>query len=166
MMGTTIQMTSGQIDETLLIESSTTIVDESETSSNAVESTTLVVAMPGTQPSDDNIALIGGIVGGVVALFLIIGLIAFIVTRNRRKAANNQDQPSNRNDVSMAPAQASSSNYGRISARPASSHYDESFLKHSPATQHYDDAGVLTNNTYGIANIASDANYEKSNIVL
>jgi hypothetical protein len=102
MMGTTIQMTSGQIDETSLIESSTTIVDESETSSNAVESTTLVVAMPGTQPSDDNIALIGGIVGGVVALFLIIGLIAFIVTRNR----------------------------------------------------------------YGIANLASDANYEKSNIVL
>jgi hypothetical protein len=116
-----------------------------------------------TQPSDDNTALIGGVVGGVVALLIVVGVIAFLVSRNQR---NNQYQPSNRNDTSMAPAQASSSNYGKINVQPASSHYDESFLSHSTATQHYDDAGVLTNNTYGIANIASDANYEKSNIEL
>jgi cytoskeletal protein RodZ len=78
--------------------------------------------------------LIGGVVGGVVALLIVVGVIAFIVTRNRRKAANNQDQPSNRNDVSMAPAQASSSNYGKINVQPASSHYDESFLTHSPSS--------------------------------
>jgi predicted lipid-binding transport protein (Tim44 family) len=82
--------------------------------------------MPGTQPSDDNIALIGGVVGGVVALLIVVGVIAFIVSRNRRKVANNQPRVQ-QNDVSMAPAQASASNYGRISTRPASSHYDESF---------------------------------------
>jgi hypothetical protein len=46
-----------------------------------------------------------------------------------------QDQASNRNDVSMVPAQASSSNYGKINVQPASNDYDESFLKHSPATK-------------------------------
>jgi hypothetical protein len=152
--GQTYTSSSSTKDETVIRESETP-----SSTTNAVGSTTLVVAMPGTQPSDDNIALIGGIVGGVVALLIAVGVIAFIVSRNRRKAA--QDQPSNRNDVSMAPAQASSSNYGRISAQPASNHYDESFLSHSTATQHYDDAGVLTNNTYGIAN-ANQTNYDDS----
>jgi uncharacterized protein HemX len=151
MMGTTIPMTSRQIDETTLIESST-----SSSTTNAVESTTVIIAMPATtQPSDDNIALIGGVVGGVVALLIVVGVIAFLVSRNRRKAANSQ-QRVQQNDVSMAPAQASASNYGRINVQPASSQYDESFLKHSPATQHNDDAGVLTTNNYGIGNIASD----------
>jgi hypothetical protein len=48
------------------------------------------------------------------------------VSRNRREAANNQDQKKqkkkkmNQNEVSMAPAQASSSNYGRINVQSAS----------------------------------------------
>jgi predicted lipid-binding transport protein (Tim44 family) len=108
--------------------------------------------MPSTQPSDDNTALIGGVVGGVVALFLIIGLIAFIVSRNRRKVANKQDQPSNRNDVSMAPAQASSSNYGKINVQPASNHYDESFF-------------VLANNNYGIVANANQTNYDDPSVL-
>lgn len=37
---------------------------------------------------DDNAALIGGIVGGVVALLLIGGLIAFLVVRSRRSVNN------------------------------------------------------------------------------
>jgi hypothetical protein len=41
------------------------------------------------QPSDDNAALIGGIVGGVVALLLIGGLIAFIALRSRRNVTQN-----------------------------------------------------------------------------
>jgi hypothetical protein len=45
-------------------------------------------------PSDvnDNIALIGGIVGGIVGLLLVGGLIAFLVTRSRRPA---NDEPNN-----------------------------------------------------------------------
>jgi hypothetical protein len=120
--------------------------------------------MPATQPSDDNSALIGGIVGGVVALLIVVGVIAFIVMRNR-KAANYQ--PPQQNDVSMVPPQASASNYGRISARPVSSHYDESFLTHSPATN-YDDAGVLANNNYGIANANANAiqtNYDDPSVL-
>jgi hypothetical protein len=118
--------------------------------------------MSATQPSDDNTALIGGIVGGVVALLIVVGVIAFIImSRNRHEA---QDQPSNRSDVSMVPAQASSSNYGKINVQPASNVYDESFLKHSPATQNYDDAGVLTNNNYGIAN-ANQTNYDDPSVL-
>jgi hypothetical protein len=46
--------------------------------------------MSATQPSDDNTALIGGIVGGVVALLIVVGVIAFIVLRNRKAKANQQ----------------------------------------------------------------------------
>jgi hypothetical protein len=37
----------------------------------------------------DNAALIGGIVGGIIALLLVGGLIAFVVARNRRRDNNN-----------------------------------------------------------------------------
>jgi hypothetical protein len=62
------------------------------------------------QPSNDNAALIGGIVGGVVALLLVGGLIAFLVARNRRNA-NQQD-----NNIAMTNTTATStaSNYDRI----------------------------------------------------
>jgi hypothetical protein len=150
MTGATTQTTSGRIEKAL-IETSTT---------------TLVGVPAGTQPSDDNTALIGGVVGGVVALLLIIGLFFFfIVTRNRRIVAHNQDQPSNRNDVSMAPAQASSSNYGKINVQSASNHYDESFLKHSPTSQNYDDAGVLANNMALRNAKANQTNYDDPSVL-
>lgn len=42
---------------------------------------------------ENNAALIGGIVGGIVALILAGGLIAFVVTRSRRrKQLKNSDQ--------------------------------------------------------------------------
>jgi hypothetical protein len=146
-IGTTIQATSGQIDETTLVESST-----SSNTTNAVESTTLVVAMPATQPSDDNTALIGGVVGGVVALLLIIGLIAFIVTRKRRSKNKSVENIVHQKDVPMTPA----SNYGKIAAIPQ-------YAPFARASVGYEVGNI---NNYGIANIASDANYEKSNIVL
>lgn len=53
----------------------------------AVGSTTLAVAM---QMSVDNTAaLIGGIVGGIVALLLIVCVIAFMVKRNRKASQEN-----------------------------------------------------------------------------
>jgi hypothetical protein len=126
MIGTTIQSIVGQSSEAMS------------------GSTTVVVVMPATPVSNNNIALIGGIIGGVVALLLIIGLIVFVVTRNRRRKAKNI-QPSNRNDVLMAPAQASSSNYGKLTVHPASNVYDESFLKHTPAAQ-YNNYRIATAN--------------------
>jgi hypothetical protein len=141
MMGTTMQMTSGQIDKTTLIDSSATINTESETSSstmNVVGSTTLVIAMPATQPSDDNTALIGGIVGGVVALLIVVGVIAFIVMRNRKAKANQQ---STNDGHSLSPpavlAQPSNSNYDRIDS-PSPSHYSERANVQSPTQNHYD----------------------------
>jgi hypothetical protein len=44
-------------------------------------------------------------------------------------------------------------------------YYDESFLKHSPTTQNYDDAGVLTNNNYGIVANANQTNYDDPSVL-
>jgi hypothetical protein len=75
--------------------------------------TTLVIAMPATtQPSDDNSALIGGIVGGVVALLIVVGVIAFIVVRNRKAKANQQKQ--NTND-GLSPHRQNPNNSERVS---------------------------------------------------
>jgi hypothetical protein len=57
-----------------------------------------------TQPSDDNSALIGGVVGGVVALLIVVGVIAFIISRNRRF----------KNESAESSPDAPVSNYGKI----------------------------------------------------
>jgi hypothetical protein len=58
-----------------------------------VANVTAIVAMPSTAAlSPDNGALIGGIVGGIVALLLVGGLIAFLVARTRRR--RGEPQPS------------------------------------------------------------------------
>jgi hypothetical protein len=41
--------------------------------------------------SEDNGALIGGIVGGIIALLLVGGLVAFLVARSRRHGEPNND---------------------------------------------------------------------------
>jgi hypothetical protein len=64
------------------------------------------------QPSNDNAALIGGIVGGVVALLLVGGLIAFLVARNRRNV--NQQDNNNAMTNTTATSTAVLSNYDRI----------------------------------------------------
>jgi preprotein translocase subunit YajC len=108
--------------------------------------------MPVTQKSDDNIALIGGIIGGVVALLLIVGLIAFIVSRKRRSKNKSVENTLHQKDVTTTPA----SNYGKVGA----------IREYEPFTTETAGYEVGNINNYGIANIASDANYEKSNIDL
>lgn len=75
--------------------------------------------------------MIGGIVGGVIALFLIVGVTAFIVTRRNRQrtpASNQQRTPaSNQNDISMA--QASLSDYGKLTIHPAYDYGDVSDVR-------------------------------------
>jgi hypothetical protein len=90
------------------------VVSETSTPANG----TAGVA-PSTEPSNDNAALIGGIVGGVVALLLVGGLIAFFVARNRRqrkgeptKGAMLQSVRPTNNGVNMP--NSPESNYGII----------------------------------------------------
>jgi hypothetical protein len=98
--------------------------------------TTPVSAVPATQqPSPDNTALIGGVVGGVVALLIVVGVIAFIVMRNRKATANQQS--TNDGHSLSPPAQPSKSNYDRIDI-PSPSHYSERANVQSPAQNHYD----------------------------
>jgi hypothetical protein len=107
-----------------------------------------------TSMIDSAIALIGGIIGGVVALLLIVGLVAFIVTRKRRSKNKSVEKTVHQQDLPMTPA----SNYAKIETIAA-------YEKFAMDTAGYEVGNI---NNYGIANanIASDANYEKSNIEL
>jgi hypothetical protein len=110
------------------------------TSSSTIDTTTnSSVAVPASQTTDpdDNVALIGGIVGGVVALILIVGLISFLVMRCKRSAGSAQ--PANQDDVVMAPAPAPSSNYGRINS--------SLFSDESASATNYDNPSVLMSNS-------------------
>lgn len=95
-----------------------------------------------THRQDNTPALIGGIVGGIVALLLIAGVIAFIVMRNRKAKANQQ---STNDGHSLNPiavlAQPSNSNYDRIDI-PSPSHYSETANVQSPSQNHYDSLKV------------------------
>lgn len=71
----------------------------------------------------------------MIALLLIIGVIAFIMTRKPKDTA--ELEASNQNDISIAAAPAPSPNYGQLNVRPASNQYDESFLKSASAIQQY-----------------------------
>jgi hypothetical protein len=68
---------------------------------------TAVVGIPSSDADSlgDNAALIGGIVGGIVALLVIGGLVAFIVARNRRNVTNEENAM-----ASIAPALVASIN--------------------------------------------------------
>jgi hypothetical protein len=106
------------------------------------------VATPSTEASNDNAALIGGIVGGVVALLLIGGLIAFLVARSRRR---EKDHPNNdaalhsvRQSMPSNDARARENDYGAISLGPpqnydAWSTKDDNYGKPSTNRTDYED---------------------------
>jgi hypothetical protein len=79
----------------------------------------------------DNAALIGGIVGGVVALLLIGGLIAFLVARSRRRGGNGEPnnkgaslQPVRPSDVMRDTGVASQQSvYEALALNPPESNY-------------------------------------------
>jgi predicted lipid-binding transport protein (Tim44 family) len=92
---------------------------EFSTSVAPFESTAFVDLSTAAQSDNPNntSVLIGGIVGGIIALILIIALIAFIVMRNRRAKADNKDRHSLQSSV---PAQ-NNSTYGPINIPSSSS---------------------------------------------
>jgi hypothetical protein len=116
------------------------------TMTNATGSTTTIGAVPVTQTSTDNGALIGGIVGGVFALLLIVALVVCVVARNRRKSA----APVEQGGVDMASAQprAPSSNYGKIVQAFNDDNYDVGVIDNvnanTTAQTHYADPGILS----------------------
>jgi len=81
--------------------------------------------MPAGHSSQDNSTLIGGIVGGAVALLLIGALIAFCIVRSRRNSEGQPDADGNAHALQSTPP----SNYGRLNLtdRPASTstHYTD-----------------------------------------
>jgi hypothetical protein len=112
--------------------------------------------MPAAQSPEDNAALIGGIVGGAVALLLIGALIAFCVVRSRRNGKGQADVDPN----AQALQSRSPSNYGRIDGisgtanNPASSTYVDVVVG-PPANydawsdpNDYADTGVADRNHY------------------
>jgi hypothetical protein len=104
-----------------------------------IDSTTIAtIAMPATQrtDTDDNSALIGGVVGGVVALLIVVGVIAFIVMRNR-KAKDNQQSTNDGHSLSPPVVIAQPSNYDRNDI-PSTSHYSDIANVQSPTQNHYD----------------------------
>lgn len=106
----------------------TTTNDTMSNSTVSVESTTapIIVTTLVGQASTDNIALIGGIVGGVLALLLIVGLIALFATRRRQD--NSAKSPHQGVDMASARTSTSaSSNYGKINNQQTN--YNASFLK-------------------------------------
>jgi hypothetical protein len=135
---------SGMSTLSTLVESSTittaTISNEDSTIATTIAPTTLV-AMPATdsQSSEDNAALIGGIIGGIVALLLIVGAIAFILMRSNRKVKAH--------DLGQPVARPINGNYDQIDF-PSSSHYSNSANVQSSMPNHYDS---LTPNEVGAA---------------
>jgi hypothetical protein len=143
----------------------TTTADATDVSSSSsdtagfVGSKTPVAAMPATQAYDDKIFSIAGIVGGVVgivALLIVVGLIVWLVARQRRAQNQSATHLSNQKGAPMP----LSSNYGKVSAP---NEYDESFLKHAPKTNY--DASALAINNYDVVR-STDPNYENSNFTL
>jgi hypothetical protein len=88
---------------------------------------------------DDNSALIGGIVGGVVGLLLIGGLIAFLVVRSRRTAAGNGE------------------------ANNGAALQSKNGMRDAGAAQHRNDtnyAALPPENEYGVVGVAPPHNYD------
>jgi hypothetical protein len=81
--------------------------------------------------SNNNSALIAGIVGGIVALLLLLGLIVFLVARSRRaKDSDGHSLQTVAQPASVAAATAAHGNYDRININIPS--YDDVHEVRSP----------------------------------
>lgn len=104
--------------------------------SGALSSTTDAVAADSSgtgADSSDIAALIGGVVGGIVALLLLIGIIAFFVLRSRSRHSNQRNNDAGENDLDDAatmevlPASSTrggTSDYGPIGLPDTNTYHD------------------------------------------
>jgi hypothetical protein len=112
---------------TMTIETqSMLVISESATQTDTSTSANATVGVA-TSSSDaqppDNAALIGGIVGGVVALILVVGVVTFLVARSRRRGngepnSNAALQSVRHNSDSGAGAAPRGSNYAPLALSP------------------------------------------------
>jgi len=86
---------------------------------NATNTTSMIsanqssaVTMPAAESTENNSALIGGIVGGAVALILVGALIVFFVLRSRKA---RQDSNADQNAHATQSIRAPPNNYGQLS---------------------------------------------------
>jgi hypothetical protein len=112
------------------VESATSTADVDNTSNeseSASVTSTNAVTLARQPDGNGKGALIGGIIGGILALLVVGGLIAFIVMRSRRGNGNNSDTR----------MRSPESNYGRIqpiapdytTPPPPESQYDQPWSK-------------------------------------
>lgn len=125
--------------------------------SNAANVTVMVPAPAVTNESPEavNMALIGGIVGGVVGLLLIIGLIACcIVTRNRRKTQVMRSHAAQSNNYGRMPTVAPHDRrYDVVATGPLGNDYSELAITPPP---NYD---AWAETTYGNGQLEPNRNY-------
>lgn len=81
-----------------------------------------------------NIPLIGGIVGGFLALLLVVGLVVFVLARRERRKRTTETQASNQAEVESTPI--FSPNYGKIVVQSeGNGNYDQAYFAHVPPPQ-------------------------------
>jgi hypothetical protein len=83
----------------------------------------------GSLGDNDNSPLIGGIVGGVVALLLIGGLIAFLVARSRRRGKSES------NDAPLQPLPNNDVGGGGVASHRVNNNYGALTLSDGPQKQ-------------------------------
>jgi len=115
------------------------------------ESNSSAITMPAAQSSEDNAALIGGIVGGAIALILIGALIACCVVRSRRNRRVDVDP--NAQVLQSRP----SSNYGNAPRRdaPPNNNYSDIMAVSPPAN--YD---AWSDSNYANSGLAESTRYD------
>jgi hypothetical protein len=64
--------------------------------------------------TDDNSALIGGIVGGAVGLLCIIAIVSIACKVRQRNPTNNKNNKNNKNNINLGQSTSESMNYGSV----------------------------------------------------
>jgi hypothetical protein len=116
-------LSTSAVDTTAISTASTSTLTETTIGANQTlqDSHASAITMPAAQSPNDNYALIGGIIGGVVALILLGALIACLVVRSRRQPKDSDNGDSALQVKANAPLE---SNYGRLPPSAPTTTYD------------------------------------------
>jgi hypothetical protein len=116
-------LSTSAVDTTAISTASTSALTETTIGANQPlqDSHASAITMPAAQSPNDNYALIGAIIGGVVALILLGALIACLVVRSRRQPKDSDNGDSALQVKANAPLE---SNYGRLPPSAPTTTYD------------------------------------------